>query len=170
MRFPEGERADRGPYRYRHRRLDIDTGLIPWDMLKLLKYRMRTVFFSRDRTPVDYFRVEMAHEELKREAARAGFAPGWSFSYEFHGEVLNMRRTTWIDDDYEWYQTHLRSYDAGDGWIDVEAHHELDALMYPEAHLELVNFDVDRGMADLRERVLLPSGATFDRVEVEVEE
>ena len=157
----------RGPYRYVPREIDLDAAQIPWELLRLLKFSIRTALFSRPRTPVDYFHVEMTHEELKREAARAGFAPGWSFSFEFHDEVVNMRRTTWIDDEYEWYQTHIRTYDAGDGWIDVEAHHELDALMYPKAHNELVNFDVDRGMADLRERVLLPSGATFDRVEVE---
>lgn len=62
------------------------------------------------------------------------FTNAWELSWHYKGEKLNMRRPKRYDDEYEWYQTHVRAF-LVDDVIHLEVHEDLEPTEYPYYHL-----------------------------------
>lgn len=122
----------------------------PWRKLLTLFMWVRTMFFTNPRPDRRYIEVEVSKEELERMLGKAGYTNDWEFSYNKRGEDLNMRKPLYKDDDYEWYQHHVRGWVNDAGHVELHAHEELEPTEYPKLHLKGVNYDYDSGMMRLR--------------------
>lgn len=100
---------------------------------KRLFGRARQTLFSREASAPD-MRVDCSLDELRRVLGDRYFTNAWELSWHYRGEDLNMRRPKRYDDDYEWYQTHVRAYER-DGTVLVEMHEDLEPTAYPYYHL-----------------------------------
>lgn len=118
---------------------------IPWNKVLLYFNYIRRNFFSVE-LPPGHTRiyVEEDYEELREMFRREHFLVSWPFSYNYKGEVMNLMRPEYENDEYTFYQTHVRGFESGDGYYLV-AHWELDPTDYPEEHLDEVNFSETKG-------------------------
>lgn len=120
--------------------------------LKNLRHSLwwiRKTFFTKPRSVTPAYLVDMTKPEVVRLFGRNHFEPGWELSYNYLGEVLNLRRVEYVDHDrYNWWQVHIRGYhhDGDGGGIELTAHYETDPSEHPDAHINLYDLDVDRGM------------------------
>lgn len=72
--------------------------------------------------------------DIRVALGNAHFTNAWELSWHYKGEKLNMRRPLRKDDEYEWYQTHVRAF-KWDGDIYLEVHEDLEPTEYPYYHL-----------------------------------
>ncbi|WP_265108873.1 hypothetical protein [Halosolutus halophilus] len=118
--------------------------------LKNLRYSfwwIRKTFFTKPRAPTPSYLIDMRKPDIVRLFGRHYFEPGWELSYNYHGEVLNLRRIEYVDDDeYNWWQVHIRGYLHEEG-IELTAHYETEPVQHPDAHIDLHGLDVEQGMA-----------------------
>lgn len=137
----------------------------PLKYLRRSLWWLRKTFFTRPRSDTDAFLVERAKPDLVDLFGRAHFEPGWELSYHYRGEVLNLRRVVYDDDrdPYEWWQVHIRGY-RHDGGIELTAHYETDPSEHPDAHIDMVGLDVERGLQAVAE-VLDAHGVEYTRLE-----
>lgn len=118
----------------------------PLQNLRHSLWWIRKTFFTRSRSPVPSYLVSLSKPELQALFGSRHFEPGWELSYNYHGEVLNLRRVEWVDhEDYHWWQVHIRGYNHEDG-IELTAHFETEPAEHPDAHIGLEALDVDTGM------------------------
>ncbi|WP_254535219.1 hypothetical protein [Halomarina litorea] len=132
---------------------------IPWHVIKACLWIARKATSSKPEPDGPYILAECSHELLRKTLGTHHFEPHWELSYSYRGEVENLRRVTWTDDDYPWFQTHVRSWDVPDGErtatnggqaIKVRAHWEPESVAHPVAHLDGVGFERTRAMRTLR--------------------
>lgn len=119
---------------------------VPWNKALLYFDYFRRRFFSVEvpsRHPEVY--VEEDYEDLREMFRKEHFMVSWPFSYNYEGEVMNVMRPEYEDDEYNFYQTHVRAFESEDGYY-LLAHHELDPTDYPKEHLDEVNYDVPKGV------------------------
>lgn len=108
---------------------------------------IRKTFFTKKRSPTPALLVDMTKAEVVRTFGRHYFEPGWELSYNYLGEVLNVRRIQWVDhEQYNWWQVHIRGYLHDDGGIELTAHYETEPSEHPDAHIDLYGLDIDHGM------------------------
>lgn len=108
---------------------------------------VRKTFFTKPRRDTAAFHVDVTKPEVVRLFGRRHFEPGWELSYNYLGEILNLRRVEYDDDGlYDWWQVHIRGYPLADGGIELTAHFETDPSEHPDAHVRLYGLDVERGM------------------------
>lgn len=127
---------------------------------------LRKTFFTRPRSECPAFRIPAGKAELVRLLGRHHFSPGWELSYNYHGEVLNMRRAEYHDhaSGRVWWQVHVRGYEGPDGTLELTSHFETDPSEHPDAHVRLVGLDVGRGMCELR-RILEANDVAYEVVD-----
>lgn len=121
--------------------------------LRRLLVAARGRFFTRPKPLESAFVVDREVEELERLLGEAHFEPNWDLSFAYFGEVLNLRRVVYAADHplgYRWWQVHVRGYHHPEG-VELTAHFETDPSEYPDAHVDRVGIDVDRGLEVLRE-------------------
>lgn len=141
----------------------------PFRNLRFSLWWIRKTFFARPRSDVPAFRVPLGPGEVKELLGRHNFEPGWNTSYYYYDEVLNLRRPEYHDHEtgYEWWQVHVRGYDHPEG-VELEAHFETDPSEHPDAHVDLVGLDVERGLRALGS-VLAEHDVDYRRVEPDAE-
>lgn len=83
--------------------------------------------------------VDIEIEELERILGAEYFTNAEETSFYFRGEDLNMARPKYIDNEWKWYQTHIRAWEREDG-LHLSIHQELDPTMYPQEHMNLVEY------------------------------
>lgn len=108
---------------------------------------VRKTFFTRPRSETPAFLVELDKPAVESIFGRHHFEPGWELSYNYHGEMLNLRRVVYSDQErYEWWQVHIRGYKHPDGGLELTAHYETEPAEHPDAHIDLYGLDVAHGM------------------------
>lgn len=138
---------------------------LPWSELKRLFYQFRQRFFSKPRPERVHLETDADLDTVREELGSLfplisqaseemgfvggfGFTNGWEISYRYYGEDLNMRIPVRLDDDYRWYQLHIRGFEGAgielENWLDV--HLELEPSEYPEGHLNGVNYRVSKAI------------------------
>jgi hypothetical protein len=138
----------------------IKTGNIPWELIKLAFWNLRTMYFTKPE-PSMQLRVESNLEEMHRVFGKAHFTGAWELSYDL-GEDLNMRRPEYEDDEYEWYQTHVRVYGRGD-YCEIHVHYELCPTEYPQEHIAEVNYTREPGLQNTKD-ILTEAGIEWSEV------
>lgn len=139
---------------------------IPWRHVRLLFWSLRSSLYRRDPEQTS-LRAECSLDELRRVLGEVHFTNAWELSYD-KGEDLNMRRPEYRDDEWEWYQTHVRGYER-DGGVEIAVHTELEPSEYPTQHLHNVNFTRDEGIQAI-ESILTLAGVSAKRIEEDEEE
>lgn len=126
---------------------------------------IRKTFFTKPRSVTPAFVVDMTKPEVVGLFGRRHFEPGWELSYNYLGEVLNLRRVEYVAEGrYDWWQVHIRGYVHDGGGIELTAHFETEPSEHPDAHVRLHGLDVDRGMAAVRD-VLEAEDVEYRRLE-----
>lgn len=128
---------------------------------------IRKTFFTKPRSETPAFLVEMTKPEVVRFFGRHHFDPGWELSYNYHGEVLNLRRVEYVDHErYDWWQVHVRGFLHGEDHIELTAHFETEPSEHPDAHVGLYGLDVEAGMAAIRD-VMDGGGIEYEYLEAD---
>jgi len=115
-----------------------------WRYIRRTFNAIRLSLFSKDPRP-SQVSVDASIEEVRAALGRRHFTNAWELSYHYNGEDLNMRRPEYVDDDYNWYQLHIRGFERDDGGVDLHAHFELEPTAHPYGHIEGTNFNISRG-------------------------
>lgn len=127
----------------------------------------RKTFFTKPPSETPAFLVDMTKPEVVQFFGRRHFDPGWEMSYNYHGEVLNLRRVQYVDHErYSWWQVHIRGFLHDDGGIELTAHFETEPAEHPDAHIELVGLDVERGMSTIR-GIMDDGSVEYERLEAD---
>lgn len=127
---------------------------------------VRKTFFTRPRTPTPSYLIDMTKPDIIRLFGRHYFEPGWGLSYNYHGEVLNLRRVEYVDEDeYNWWQVHIRGYLHKEG-IELTSHYETEPAQHPDEHVNLHGLDIKHGMTIVGE-ILKAEGVDYRRIEPE---
>jgi len=138
---------------------------LPWQTVFQATYLFRRYVFAKEPEDVDYMVVEdVTTEELQRLFFAEGFLKGDYASYYYYGEELNVVEGMYKDDEYEWYQFHIRGFETDDG-MQLRPHTELYWRIYPKKHIKLVNLDVAEGI-ELMKPVLDEAGLEYEVVSV----
>lgn len=126
---------------------------------------IRKTFFTKQRSATPAYLVEMTKPAVVQLFGHHYFEPGWELSYNYLGEVLNLRRVEYADGrEYEWWQVHIRGYWHAEGGIELTAHYETEPSEHPDAHTRLYGLDVDRGMTAI-ESILENEGVDYQYLE-----
>lgn len=140
----------------------------PLKNLRRSVWWLRKAFFTKPRTETPAYLVGLAEPEVVRLFGTRHFEPGWDLSYNYHGEMLNLRRTEYVDHErYNWWQVHVRGFLHEEGGIELTAHYETEPAEHPDAHVRLYGLDVERGMRTLR-NVLDEEGVEYEYLQPEV--
>lgn len=128
---------------------------------------LRKTFFTRPRSPTPSFLIDLEKPEILQVFGRHYFEPGWELSYNYHGEILNIRRVEYRDDvERHWWQVHIRGFPHPDGGTELSAHYETEPTEHPDAHIALHGIDVSHGMRVVRE-LLEEENIAYERLEPE---
>lgn len=123
--------------------------------LRRLLLSMRGRFFTRPKPLEPSVLVSLSAADAERLLGEHHFAPNWDMSFAYFGEVCNLRRVEYVADHqsgYEWWQVHVRGYHHPEG-LELTAHFETDPSESPDAHVDRIGIDIDRGLEELK-RVL----------------
>lgn len=111
---------------------------------------LRKLCFTRPRSLEPSIVVSESKEAILSLLSRNDFVPGWTVSYNYRDEILNLRRIERLahPSGLEWWQIHIRGYDHPDG-VELTAHFEPEPRRHPRAHINLFGLEIDRGMDTL---------------------
>lgn len=125
---------------------------IPWKKLRLYFWKLRRKFFTIE-VPEKHTKVvvrEKDLDKLKDMFRKEHFFVAWPYSYNYEGEVMNIVRPEYSDDEYEYYQLHIRAFPHKDGHV-LMAHYELDPTVYPKEHIKEENLFEPKGVGMMKE-------------------
>jgi hypothetical protein len=113
---------------------------------------LRKLCFTRPRSLEPSIIVSESKETVLDLFSQSGFTPAWTVSYNYRGEILNLRRIERFahSSGLDWWQVHIRGYDHADD-IELTAHFEPEPRRHPHAHINLFGLDINRGMDTLLE-------------------
>lgn len=123
---------------------------------------VRKTFFTKQRSESPAYLVDLDKPEVVALFGRHFFEPGWELSYNYMGEVLNIRRVEYREEtEYDWWQVHIRGYHHDGGGIELAAHFETEPTEHPDAHVDLVGLETEYGM-DTVGRILETEGIEYE--------
>ncbi len=109
-------------------------------------YLFRRFVIPKRPDAADHVIVEEARPaELRRVFQAAGLLDGGYASYYYYGEDLNMVEGVYRDDNYEWYQYHVRGFAIEEG-TRLRPHVELFWRRYPGEHIAETNLSEEAGI------------------------
>lgn len=120
---------------------------VPWDIIKHYFRVLRGFLFTKNVPEPDIF-VNCTIDEIRIVLGKHYFTNGWELSYSYRGEDLNMRRPDYVDDEYRWYQNHVRGW-LTCGGVELSIHHELEPTEYPEEHLNNINYSKNKAIKQI---------------------
>ncbi|MFW5922346.1 MAG: hypothetical protein ACOCRC_03485 [Halodesulfurarchaeum sp.] len=128
---------------------------------------VRKTFFTKLPSETPAYLVEMNKPEVVQFFGHRHFDPGWEMSYNYHGEVLNLRRVQYVDHErYNWWQVHIRGFLHTGGGIELTAHYETEPTEHPDAHIRLHGLDVEHGMSVIQE-IMEDAGLEYEYLEAD---
>lgn len=83
--------------------------------------------------------IDGTKSQIVRLFGENGFTPNWKHSGNFKGENLNLARQFYDDhpnEDFVWWQIHIRGWVRDDGLFEVSAHYEPHPIQHPHEHME----------------------------------
>lgn len=107
--------------------------------LKWVRYILLTIrgnLFERE-TPkdMDLLIKNCSTDKLEEILGNDGFTNIEELSFYYKGEDLNIAKPVYVDNNYKWYQIHVRSWERnGNQYLSI--HKELDPTMHPSKHLQ----------------------------------
>ncbi len=123
---------------------------------------VRKTFFTKQRSESPAYLVDMEKPEVMARFGRHYFEPGWELSYNYRGEVLNIRRVEYREEtQYDWWQVHIRGYVHDGGGTELTAHYETEPTEHPDAHVDLVGLEIEYAM-DAVGRILDTEGIEYE--------
>lgn len=126
---------------------------------------IRKTFFTKPRSETPAYLVDLTKPEIMALFGRHYFEPGWELSYNYMGEVLNIRRVEYNDEsEYAWWQVHIRGYHHAGGGIELAAHYETEPTEHPHAHIDLEGLETTYGMAVVGE-ILDEEGIDYEHLD-----
>lgn len=131
---------------------------------KRLWSNLRKRFATIDRPPMSGLYVDVEHETLDHDFRNLYHWEGAdAISYNYRGEVLNLRQPCGTDDAGDQLANHLRSFDTEDGRIFVACHREKSRYEEWHDHYNEIGFSWETGLSELVLYVE-SAGYAFDRV------
>lgn len=135
---------------------------IPWRMLLRWYSIIRSVLFVYRRVETDCFVLNMGVKEAETLFGKRFFTKDWEFSYSYRGEDLNMRRPLYKEDEWKWYQLHIRGFlTEGGEKIEIQGHTELEPFDHPRAHFNNVNLSRGEGFSMIKD-ILDDAGVEYE--------
>lgn len=126
----------------------LDTLSLNWIRFVILHFRAN--LFSKSKPEqMDLF-LEEELEDLEELLGREHFTNIRERSFYYKGEDLNVARPDFVDDEWKWYQLHVRAWEEEDG-LYISTHFELDGTVYPEEHLDGVNYEKERAIEEVHD-------------------
>ncbi|MFC4356491.1 hypothetical protein ACFO0N_00845 [Halobium salinum] len=155
----------------------------PLGSLRRSLWWVRKAFFSRERSNIPGFVVDLDEEGVRRTLGERYFEPGWEMSYSYQDETVNLRRVQYEasfpegylpeapPDRLRWWQVHVRGfpYDApvdgpaAGGRLELTAHLEPEPAEHPDAHVRKRYISVRYG-TEVLEGLLDEAGVEYERV------
>lgn len=133
--------------------------------LKRAYWWVRKTFFTKQPPENPAVLVDMSTDDAEALFGQHFFEPGWEMSYNYHNEVVNLRRVQHVPEtgptSLEWWQVHIRGYchdrhpNGTCRELELVAHLEPEPIEHPDAHISGRFIDVARGnevVVDLLER------------------
>lgn len=137
----------------------------PLKSLRRSLWWIRKTFFTKPRSDTPAYLVTLSKPEIVRFFGQRHFDPGWEMSYNYHGEVLNLRRIEYVDHErYNWWQVHIRGFLHQKDGIELTAHYETEPSEHPDAHINLYGLNVEKGMTAIRE-IMDDGGVEYEYLE-----
>ena len=126
-----------------------------------LLWWIRKTFFSKPKPANLGVLVERPLDEITTILGRNHFEPGWELSYNYHNEILNLRRVEYdpsVLPGCEWFQVHIRGYQYDETRLELAAHFETEPTEHPDMHINEIGIDVERGNVALMDTYLMTWG------------
>jgi len=133
-----------------------------WRLIRRGFDAIRTRFFSVD-VQNEQMKVDVSLEELRETLGRRHYTNSWELSYEYNGEDLNMRTPVYKEDEYNWYQHHVRAFER-DGDVYVHSHVELEPTEHPYEHINEIGYSNSEGI-DRMKQVIDNAGIKYKMLE-----
>lgn len=124
---------------------------IPWRMILRIYSIIRSHLFIYRRVETKYFVLDMDVDDVEVLFGKKGFTNDWEFSYKYRGEDMNMRKPFYKNDEWEWYQLHIRGFVNDESEVEVQGHTELEPTEHPKAHIYDVNLNRREGFEMIKE-------------------
>ena len=143
-------------------------GRLPFHLLRQAALEITTKYFRTGRPQnVPGFLVRADHETFDRRMRMRCFESGDLYSYEYEGEVLNLRKPDGFVNENTPAELHARTFDTDiDGWIFVLAHHEASRFEAWKDHIQENHYSWGRGHEKMEGHL---QGAQFEYEAVESE-
>lgn len=123
---------------------DIRLRDIPWETVDTAIRAFRVAWFTREKPDVTSFVVSETVEDIEDRLRRDFNYEGSPYSYNYEGEILNLRRPEGVDSDGIPMEHHIRGFEVEDG---VEMLCQLEPSRYEakEEHLSSGAVDWEAG-------------------------
>lgn len=117
---------------------------IPWETIDTAIRAFRVAWFTKDKPDVPSFVVSETVEDIEDRLRRDFHYEGAPYSYNYEGEVINLRRPQSVNEDGVPMEHHIRGFETDDG---VEMLCQLEASRYEakEEHLDPEYMDWEAG-------------------------
>lgn len=125
---------------------------------------LRGNLFQRDEPETMDLRVDMDVDKIRKVLGHSHFTDVTEMSYYYKGEDLNLARPKYIEDEWIWYQIHVRAWEREGEPTELSIHQELDPTMYPDEHLEGVNYSKEPAVSVVH-NLLEESGYDVERLD-----
>lgn len=119
--------------------------------------------FAREKPRDMDIRASASLCRVKEALGESHFTNAKERSYYYKGEDLNLLRPEYEDDKWRWYQMHVRVWKE-DGCVEISAHYELDATVYPREHLNEVNYSKEPAVSTVY-TILQEYGLDVEKIE-----
>lgn len=121
---------------------------LQWRLVRRGFDAVRSRFFSVD-VQNPQMEVDVSIDELRETLGRRHYTNAWELSYEYKQEDLNMRTPVYLEDEYNWYQHHVRAFED-DGRVTVHSHLELEPTEYPYEHINEIGYSNPEGIKRMK--------------------
>lgn len=125
---------------------------LPWAWFRSGALAIRKSMGSVKTYNPDFVIPNTTIPELRVALREEHFDDNNIFSYYYKGEDLNVARAEYVDDDWQFYQVHVRAFqinpDNGDPYVELDVHMELDPTVNGQAkpHINEVNYSVEKAL------------------------
>lgn len=108
---------------------------IPWETIETAVKAFRIAWFTKPKPDIDGFVVSETVEDIEDRLRRDFHYEGAPYSYNFEGEILNLRRPEGFHDDGTPMEHHIRGFEHDDG-VELLCQWEASRYEAKEQHLD----------------------------------
>lgn len=108
---------------------------IPWNLVSDIRKQIRSAFFTREKPDLEQFVVKTSVNPLETTLRDGYNFEGAPYSYDYNGEIMNLRRPEGIDENGHYAELHIRGFRHEDG-VEIYAHYEASRYEEKKKHLQ----------------------------------